>query len=338
MDCGPAALKCVLEGFGISTSYERLREACQTGIDGSSIDTVELVANQLGLRAEQVMLPADHVLLESAKSPAIVVVRLPGGFTHFVVLWRKHANTVQLMDPVTGRRWVSKAHFTRELYRHTLNVPAPDWREFAGSPEFQCGLENRLNNIGVAGSENKRLRTKACEDVQWHAIAALDAAVRMVTSLVESKAIAPGRPAARLVDRFCQSSGLIPSAFWSVRESGEDELAMTGAVLVRVLGRKATSEEIELTSELSAAIRERPIRPLRALWSLLGSAGQWPAVFIAFALITISIGLLGEALLFRTLFDVASGLRLAGQRMGAMTSILTFSIVLFGLEYWSFLG
>ena len=61
MDCGPAALKCLLEGFGIAVSYGRLREACQTDVDGTSIDTLEEVAVQLGLEAEQVMLPVDHV-------------------------------------------------------------------------------------------------------------------------------------------------------------------------------------------------------------------------------------------------------------------------------------
>jgi ABC-type bacteriocin/lantibiotic exporter with double-glycine peptidase domain len=44
MDCGPAALTCLLEGFGISVSYGRLREACQTDVDGTSIDTIEEVA------------------------------------------------------------------------------------------------------------------------------------------------------------------------------------------------------------------------------------------------------------------------------------------------------
>ena len=77
MDCGPAALKCLLEGFGIPVSYGRLREACQTELDGTSIDTLEVVAGQLGLSAEQVMLPADHLLLPEAQSlPAIAVVRL----------------------------------------------------------------------------------------------------------------------------------------------------------------------------------------------------------------------------------------------------------------------
>ena len=38
MDCGPASLKALLEGFGVPASYGRLREACFTGVDGTSID------------------------------------------------------------------------------------------------------------------------------------------------------------------------------------------------------------------------------------------------------------------------------------------------------------
>src|SRR6266436_8165076 len=59
MDCGPASLKCLLEGFGIPVSYGRLREACQTDVDGTSIDTIESIAVQLGLEAEQVMVPPE---------------------------------------------------------------------------------------------------------------------------------------------------------------------------------------------------------------------------------------------------------------------------------------
>ena len=51
MDCGPAALKCLLHGHGIAASYGRLREACQTGVDGTSVDTLETVSRQLGLDA-----------------------------------------------------------------------------------------------------------------------------------------------------------------------------------------------------------------------------------------------------------------------------------------------
>lgn len=108
MDCGPASLKSLLEGFGISVSHDRLREACQTDLDGTSIDTLEDIANQIGLEAEQVMLPLDHVLLDEAHAlPAIAVIRLPDGNIHFTVLRRRHGPFVQVMDPADGfRNWV----------------------------------------------------------------------------------------------------------------------------------------------------------------------------------------------------------------------------------------
>ena len=110
MDCGPAALKCLLEGFHIPVSYGRLREACQTNVDGTSIDMLEEVANQLGVDAEQVMIPVDHIFLsEAAVLPAMVVVRQADGATHFVVIWRRHGSWLQVMDPAIGRRWVTCA-------------------------------------------------------------------------------------------------------------------------------------------------------------------------------------------------------------------------------------
>src|SRR3989442_1807825 len=78
MDCGPASLKCLLEGYGVHASYGRLREACQTDVDGTSIDTMEDVAVQLGLDAEQIVVPVDHVLLAGGSAlPALGVVRVP---------------------------------------------------------------------------------------------------------------------------------------------------------------------------------------------------------------------------------------------------------------------
>ena len=134
MDCGPAALKCLLEGFGLHASYGRLREACQTDVDGTSIDTLEDLANDVGLVAEQTIVPIDHVMVSAAAVlPAIAVVRQPGGVLHFVVAWRRHGPLVQVMDPATGRRWPSLTAFTEELYEHSMPVPAEAWRSWAES-------------------------------------------------------------------------------------------------------------------------------------------------------------------------------------------------------------
>src|SRR5262245_48797189 len=118
MDCGPAALKSLLEGHSVSASYGRLREACQTGVDGTSIDQIEIAAIELGLQAEQTMVPVDHLFSTVAPVlPALVITRQSSGLTHFVVVWRKHFGWVQVMDPATGRRWVREASFIAEVFR-----------------------------------------------------------------------------------------------------------------------------------------------------------------------------------------------------------------------------
>ena len=197
MDCGPAVLKALFEGFGIPVSYGRLREACQTDVDGTSIDVLEEVANRVGIEAEQVMIPADQLLLaESESLPAIVIVRLPSGLTHFVLAWRRHGPLVQVMDPAVGRRWVRCERFLEEVYIHTHRVPAAAWREWAGSEGFLRPLARRLRDLG-AGRELRGLVAAAAGDPGWHSLARLDAATRFVGSLVRAGGLRRGREARR---------------------------------------------------------------------------------------------------------------------------------------------
>src|SRR5262249_46370542 len=177
MDCGPASLKCLLEGFGVHASYGRLREACQTDVDGTSIDTIEDIAVQLGLDAEQVIVPLDHVLVpEAALLPAIAVVRLPTGVTHFAVVWRPHGPFVQLMDHASGRGWATCRRFLDELYIHETTVSANDWREWAATYDTLAVLRRRLALIGIGGTLVDRIFANACAEAGWQALASVDAA------------------------------------------------------------------------------------------------------------------------------------------------------------------
>jgi Peptidase C39 family len=158
MDCGPAALTAFLAGHGLSVSYGRLREACQTDVDGTSIDMLETVAVQLGLNAEQILVPVDHLFLpDTAALPALVVMRQPGGALHFVVAWRRHGRVVQIMDPGTGRRWPTCRRFLDDLYVHTQAVPAAAWRAWAETDTFLGGLRRRWAALGIARAEAERL-------------------------------------------------------------------------------------------------------------------------------------------------------------------------------------
>lgn len=342
MDCGPAALKCLLEGFGIPVSYGRLREACQTGIDGTSIDTIETVANQLGLRAEQILLPLDHLFIAEAKAlPALVVVLLPNGLTHFVIVWRRHGNLLQVMDPAVGRRWVNVQRFASEIYRHAMPASATEWREFAGSDDFQIVLSARLKKLGLGAESSARLLGRVLADENWHPLSALDAAVRLVEALSEGGVVRGGSETMRLLERFCLRSDMIPERYWSVRAAprdseGNEQVLMRGAVVVRVLGKRACAPGDELAPELAAAIAEKHARPGRELASALWQGGPASSALLVSALMLAAGGTIAEALLFRGLFDVTQELALTGQRLVAISSVILFSLALLAMEFPSF--
>ena len=360
MDCGPAALKSLLEGFGVPISYGRLREACQTSVDGTSIDTIEEVANQLGLQAEQVMIPADHLLLyESQSLPALVVVQQPNGLTHFVVVWRRHGSFVQVMDPATGRRWQNYQHFLNKLYIHKFPVPAEAWREWAGSEGFCNPLRERMGSLKLEEEKIERLLKGALSDPTWRRLAVLDAATRMVESMVRAKALNDGQEAGQILERFFTQVAnstneapldganrlVIPEVYWSVlppsaqRPLPDEHILLQGAVLMRVLGQRvALPDMVEsapqpLSTELVAALEETPTDPLRELLHLLKQDGFFAPAVLAIALAMAAVGVMIEALLFRGLLDLGLSLSLYSERMIAIAILFLFLFGLFLLEW-----
>jgi ATP-binding cassette subfamily B protein len=341
MDCGPATLKCLLEGHGIHVSYGRLREACQTDVDGTSIDVLETVGGQLGLVAEQVMLPIDHVLEEASRAlPALVVVALPDGATHFVVVWRRVGGWVQVMDPGIGRRWMSARRFLSELFVHRQPVPTESWREWAGSEEFLPVLRVRLQRIGVA--RGPALCAEAAADPGWARLAALDAATRMTTALVNSGGVPRGPAAGAMVQALAAAAlvdgeAAIPAPYWPVRPlpdspDGEAMVNLRGAVLVRILGVRDTAADEPLSAELAAALADRGGRPLEHLVAMLRAGGLLAPLLLVGALGVATLGGLVQTVLFRGLLEAAGQLGLVQQRLGGVAVLGLFALGLLLLE------
>ena len=347
MDCGPAALKSLLEGFGISVSYGRLREACQTDVDGTSIDTLEDIANQLGLEAQQIMVPIDHIFLPNTQVlPALTVIRLPNGLTHFVVIWRVHGRFVQIMDPGMGRRWLTKKQFIEELYLHTQAVPAEAWYGWAASDGFCDPLRQRLVELQIAKSQRESLIQSALEMPGWESLATLDAATRMVETLVHTGGLQPGQEAGRVLERFFSQAletsvenTAIPHSFWSVRTLPDDQeqLLFQGAVLVQVIGlQEQSAEELEtpepLSPELAAALAEPASSPERDIWRTLKVDGLLTPMFVLIALAIATIGVTIEALLLKGLLDIGQHLELVQQRISAIEALFIFFFIMLLLE------
>ena len=351
MDCGPATLKSVLNGFGVEASFGRLREACQTDVDGTNIDTLEDVANQLGLDASQEMVPIDHVMeKQAAVLPCIAVVRLPSGVTHFVVVWKRHGNFVQIMDPGHGRQFVRATRWLRDVYLHQMPVPMGDWREYGGSAEFSGPLGQRLLALGAGPNERRRLIDEALRDPGWRPIAALDAATRLAQSLVTAGGLKRGRAAARLVEVLARAAAQpehdedIPDHYWSVRPIADDpeSLLLRGAVVLHCepKARRSAADESapppsrasELSPELVAALAEPPPRPGRRLLGMLFADGRLAPALLILSMALATTGVLLEALVARGFFEVSRLLGPVEQRIGAVVVVLLLTLAMMLLD------
>ena len=354
MDCGPASLKALLAGFGIYASYGRLREACQTSVDGTSIDTLEELAVQLGLDAEQVMLPVDHLLLDEAQAlPALIVVRLPNGLTHFIVAWSINSRWVQIMDPGAGRRWMSRQRFLDEVFVHHFPVPAPAWREWAGTPNFLEPLHRRMRDLRLADKSITLLTDQALTDPSWRGLAALDAAVRLTAALARANAVETGKEVEALIGRLFEANRApapdktdrvtypIPPAYWSVQlipgEAEAPQLMLRGAVLVRVSGRRATASDstaaaAPLAPDLARVLNDPPVRTGRAVWQALRQDGRLAPSLLAVAIGMAALGITLQALLLEGLLRLGQLLPIPSQKIAGLAALFVLLIVIFLLD------
>lgn len=364
MDCGPATLKCLLEGYGIPVGYGRLREACQTDIDGTSIDTLEEVANQLGVAVEQISIPVDHAFLPSAAAlPALIVTRHRDGSLHFVIVWRRHGQWLQVMDPAIGRRWVRCSNFSEEIYRHTQSVSGDEWRSWAESDDGLAPLKQRLDAATGSDGQARALIDKAQAIPGWFGFGTLDAALRLVQSMISAGGIRRGRQASKMLEALFERTtrttagkqsadetvdiyALISPHYWSVTpdpttsDPDHPRLQLHGAVMLRVLPANlasgvavAASPEHDLSPELVAALRERRVHPLRTLWQYLKFDGVLAPLALAGAIVLAAGAILVESLLFRGLFDMAQLLTQPMQRLGAVIGLLAFAAVLLLIQF-----
>jgi ATP-binding cassette subfamily B protein len=347
MDCGPASLQALVAGFGLSVNYGRLREACQTGVDGTSITMMDEIGNFLGLDTEEMMLPADHLFLTEARAlPAIVIVRNPDGTNHFVVVWSVAGPWVQVMDPGEGRHWTLRTMLTEKLYIHTARVPASAWRSWVAEREFLDALEVRLAALGIGKASRERLCAAALADPGWEAMAALDCATRMTTSMVRSGAVPRGAACLTLIEgqverdadgKFSMVLGEYRSAWRALDQDPDDDeetLEVRGAVIVRVRGLRGAGQVARtqdgapaaspVPPELAATLNEPPVQPGRALLRMLVADGIATPAVLAMVIAVSAALVTTNALLLRGFLELGTQLGLASQRAAAMLGLVGF--------------
>ena len=109
---------------------------------------------------------------------------------------------------------------------HRMRVPEDIRREWAGSDDCLRPLRSRLRAAGAHSSRANRLLDRATADSSWRSIAALDASLRMVDSLVRSGGLRRGREASEALAGIFEAAAVAPDSsdetalaahYWSVR-------------------------------------------------------------------------------------------------------------------------
>jgi ABC-type bacteriocin/lantibiotic exporter with double-glycine peptidase domain len=290
MDCGPSCLKSVLEGCAIPVHFGRLREACQTDVDGTSVNTIEELACELGLDAQQVLVPLNQFELpEAAVAPSILITSLPNGLTHFIVLWRSWGPWVQIMDPSSGRHWISWKKLKERVYLHRMSLDKAMWLGWAMSDDFLQASQRRLQKLDITGADAQSLirsltlNPDATEDKNnhWLTIASFDAALTWAEALYQCKALNKGAELLTFLQRqyarALQSSepwvDVVPRQYWwAIQDKKDDDsLRVEAAVLVRIQGVLPAQSETEpaLPLSLDPRVKESEPNPWQVLCNLL---------------------------------------------------------------------
>jgi ATP-binding cassette, subfamily B, bacterial len=108
-ECGAACLAMSLASFGKDVPLDEISELLGAGRDGSSALDLLRAARWYDLRGRGVKIELDT--LAYLKRGAI----LHWGFSHFVVFDRLRCNSVEIVDPASGRRLVSMEEFSRSF-------------------------------------------------------------------------------------------------------------------------------------------------------------------------------------------------------------------------------
>lgn len=341
MDCGPAALKSFLSWFGVEVGYDRLRELCQTDVDGTSIDTLEELANRFGIEVSQQMLPRD-ALVDTIEQlvPCLLVTRLGLAGIHFKVGWSKVAGWIQVLDPASGRRWLRPAQLSDEIYIHTHLVSGDDWQEIAQQGPLLPWLERRLRALGL-GDRAVRLLDGGRD---WRNLGAIDVAARLATWLQTKSPVSVGPGSVRLFEHclslaqheIATGQRIIPESYWFARPSSRHPGAvqLRGAVLVAPTAeaRLRDPQARKLPAAL-AGLRQKPSTLWSDLRPLLRSEDRPTLAMMVGALLLSACGTLTELMIFRASSTLVQRLGVTHQRLAAVAMFAVFLTTLLTLDY-----
>lgn len=346
MDCGVAALTSLLAGSGVAVDYERLRHACRTDVDGTSIDALEAIASDLGLDVCQHLVPPD-LLVDAVEEryPAIAIVDHAGGAPHFVTLWRRIGSRIHVMDPGRGRGWTKAGMLEEELHTVRFVVPTARWLGWFRSSALRASLVAR-GRLVLSRVRADALRRTLEETQSMEEVCAVDTSLRLVLRTARAGAARTASVRDALYDAAEKVARETPAALpdeLRALEATEHGLALRAAVFLaaREAGARAHVTPPPPPPPAPAPGRRDVLRDLseprepplwRHVFDLLEADGRTLLAGVAFAVLAVALGSTIEVLFVRGALDAPRMFSGFGSRLGVSTVTLLLIVVVLGFE------
>lgn len=180
-DCGAACVAMVLGYHGRHTSVGEVTDRLEVGRDGASARGLARVARTFGLLAKGYSVEPEHL----RHLPLPVIAHWE--FNHFVVVERWSRRGVEVVDPVTGRRRLTREEFDRALTGVVIAFePGPNLeRRRRSNPGRLRYLRTLLGGSGVTRALGQVLAATLVLQL-------LGLAVPLVTKLVVDRVLPAG--------------------------------------------------------------------------------------------------------------------------------------------------
>lgn len=331
MDCGVASLKCILDSFDINSNYEYLRDACKTDVNGTSIDRLEDVLNDIGFDAYQVVVPKEQLKLsDDSLYPAIAVVNIGQNIAHFVVVWRRVGAYLQIIDPGQGRYWIRADKFAQtQLYMYSDHLPVEFWQECYNSWDRSHFLNQQRATLGIDQQRFDHSMSNAEND--WRVGAKVDAALRFIGHLVEQDTKFKGKLANNLFEQLLEQLDerqpeqwfdIIPATFWTCQppkqwyidsldeqEQTQESVFFKGGILLKIQPteqlkqtRNTKRQEPE-DEQLRQALSKTSASPWHGVFNFIKTVGTLSPMVVFLSTLIVGITITAQAVAFKMLFE-----------------------------------
>ncbi|NJP04563.1 MAG: ABC transporter ATP-binding protein [Chloroflexaceae bacterium] len=316
-------------------------------------------AIQAGLVATPFMVPPDLLTNPPLFQHPLIVRSIADedAPARMMIVWNQLFTWIQLMDTATGQRWVNQQQLIAETAVDTVTLTPDEWLAMATSSLWQPLWLHRLQALGFERSHALDFLQTPLSSADWHTVAALDAALRLVSQFQKKRLLRTGRSAResfvhiyqQAIDAGpTQSHLVLPLVYWSVRPAPDSELSAPATLTyqaVQVVQLAAPLSDASSTTVSSPDVAPTPAEDEKALPSSTGASvpqtivaflrreGRLPFVILTTALIFAAGSVVLQALLLHGAMNIGLIFSATEQRFTLMSLLITFAVVLLLLEW-----